>query len=1009
VDYFWGTEDTKREARLAATPFKTKNRSCTDVICLVLFIVFLCGWVLVAIIAFRDGDPEKVLYPTDSSGNICGRGEYAEKPFMMMFDISRCAGIGKAIEGCPTPSICVENCPDIEWSYKDGKIPEVRSFCQKMSESDFESRSIEELVSLRLCPAYLVQQKPLFDRCLPSFGLLGDSDTATTDSSGGNTTELITGEVNTNDTALAGDDDTEQYREYNMSSYHDGTHKNYTIEFVSKSDEDKTEFDIVAIHGVIKKKYKEKEKDDRVIIGEHGVKLSEEIGSGSEGQANMASPSAYDLYDATGSLSDVVVKKINQDVKNIQDVNLGHVFTESVDILSPYQDGIDESKWNLNRNQIPDTPNYDGGTQNKLLDEIKPFADAGPKRKLTIEEMHKAINEYILEGHTVNVTGLSVSEIYKKHLENDLARQAAERSPSGFGVIKQRNRRYLAQDVKEVKEKEPNIFNIEQDINNKEFSDDSNDNRSLYYMLDNPGDTNISDMFWDRNNSKRDLTDIDLDTLKEGVDQLKKILNLRSLGERLLWDLSIYWWMLLVFLLFAFVLSFSWVGLLSCCAMPTVWMSIIGSTIGLSAGVGIYSFTRFDHLNQQTEIKDDIFLTDMERISSAFTSNKHFWLTLCIAFSSLSVVLMVILCFCSKRILIATEMISEASHAVRDIAGCLLFPLLPFLLHLILVIWFLIVGSFLLSSRIQQFHVINGCEEENCTRTDGEPFESWDSCAPDEFLNCTSCPEAACVFNKYGPQTLHLVLQWYNIFALLWSIAFVSAFGDMTIAGAVAQWYWTFKKPSDLPSNILGKSLQRTTKYHLGTIACGSFILAVVQLLRFLVEYINDKVNKAHSNNKILKGIIWFFRGIFFFLEKLIKYLNRNAFIMTAMVGSGFCKASKEAFAMVTANVVRGFFVNQVTDFVMLLGKVFVIGVTTLSFALVLGDSDEELHFNIVPILLIVFGSYHIANSCFSVYTVAVDTLFLCFLKDIETNDGGWRKPYYMSKRFMKIMKYENI
>merc|ERR1719483_358876 len=89
---------------------------------------------------------------------------------------------------------------------------------------------------------------------------------------------------------------------------------------------------------------------------------------------------------------------------------------------------------------------------------------------------------------------------------------------------------------------------------NKEFSDDSNDNRSLYYMLDNPGDTNISDMFWDRNNSKRDLTDIDLDTLKEGVDQLKKILNLRSLGERLLWDLSIIWWMLLVFLLVAFVL-----------------------------------------------------------------------------------------------------------------------------------------------------------------------------------------------------------------------------------------------------------------------------------------------------------------------------------------------------------------------------------------------------------------------------------------------------------------------
>lgn len=112
---------------------------------------------------------------------------------------------------------------------------------------------------------------------------------------------------------------------------------------------------------------------------------------------------------------------------------------------------------------------------------------------------------------------------------------------------------------------------------------------------------------------------------------------------------------------------------------------------------------------------------------------------------------------------------------------------------------------------------------------------------------------------------------------------------------------------------------------------------------------------------------------------------------------------------MITANIVRGFFVNQVTDFVMILGKIFVISITTACFALTLNDHDIDLHYNLVPILCVLFGSYHIANTCFSVYTIAVDTLFLCFLKDIELNDGGWRKPYYMSQRLMKIMRYENI
>ncbi len=37
--------------------------------------------------------------------------------------------------------------------------------------------------------------------------------------------------------------------------------------------------------------------------------------------------------------------------------------------------------------------------------------------------------------------------------------------------------------------------------------------------------------------------------------------------------------------------------------------------------------------------------------------------------------------------------------------------------------------------------------------------------------------------------------------------------------------------------------------------------------------------------------------------------------------------------------------------------------------------------------------------SCFfGVYSMAVDTLFLCFLEDLERNDGTPERPYYMSK-----------
>ena len=79
-----------------------------------------------------------------------------------------------------------------------------------------------------------------------------------------------------------------------------------------------------------------------------------------------------------------------------------------------------------------------------------------------------------------------------------------------------------------------------------------------------------------------------------------------------------------------------------------------------------------------------------------------------------------------------------------------------------------------------------------------------------------------------------------------------------------------------------------------------------------------------------------------------------------------------------------------------------------------------SLNYFFTPIVFIVIGSYFIARSdflitticaslfCFSsffaVYAMAVDTLFLCFLEDLERNDGSRERPYYMSTSLKKIL-----
>jgi len=64
-------------------------------------------------------------------------------------------------------------------------------------------------------------------------------------------------------------------------------------------------------------------------------------------------------------------------------------------------------------------------------------------------------------------------------------------------------------------------------------------------------------------------------------------------------------------------------------------------------------------------------------------------------------------------------------------------------------------------------------------------------------------------------------LAWTHLFALLWNCAFFMASCQFIIMGAVC--FWFFKK-----DGALGKSIGILLKYHLGTVAFGSLLIAIL-------------------------------------------------------------------------------------------------------------------------------------------------------------------------------------
>ena len=50
-----------------------KERGCTDILCALIFFAFVGAMITLGIFGYKNGDPDMILYPYDSSGNQCGR------------------------------------------------------------------------------------------------------------------------------------------------------------------------------------------------------------------------------------------------------------------------------------------------------------------------------------------------------------------------------------------------------------------------------------------------------------------------------------------------------------------------------------------------------------------------------------------------------------------------------------------------------------------------------------------------------------------------------------------------------------------------------------------------------------------------------------------------------------------------------------------------------------------------------------------------------------------------
>ncbi|KAH8420714.1 hypothetical protein KR222_002885 [Zaprionus bogoriensis] len=491
----------------------------------------------------------------------------------------------------------------------------------------------------------------------------------------------------------------------------------------------------------------------------------------------------------------------------------------------------------------------------------------------------------------------------------------------------------------------------------------------------------------------------------------------QRLGEEIVEDLVNSVSIVLTVLVFTLVASLVFISLMRWLAAPILWFSIVGVLVGLLVAI-YYSIKQYIFWRDTPTVP--LHDLNLQKKWENLLQEPNTWLYLSIFLGVCFVVIFLLVIVLRKRIRIAIALTKEGSKAVSSVISTVFFPIFSWVLYIVVIAFAIGVGLHLGSIGKLSFRMVRRLTDAGQVTNEAcicggiaSNYTVGAACDPEIFQQycrvdrTRTCIETTCSFVEIENSPLVRSYIAYNIFGFLWLSFFISAFSDMVLAATFARWYWTFKK-RDVPYFTLTHAFFQTAFYHLGTLAFGSLILAICRAIRLVLEYIDAKLKKY--DNAVTRAILCCMRCFFWLLESFLRFLNRNAYIMCAIHGKNFCSSAKDAFNLLMRNFLRVITLDKVTDFLFFLSKLLLTagaGVATYYF-LDNNPSLIRLNHKAVPTTVVVIAAFLITSVFFGVYSMAVDTLFLCFLEDCERNDGTSEKPYFMSKQLMKILGKKN-
>jgi hypothetical protein len=379
-----------------------------------------------------------------------------------------------------------------------------------------------------------------------------------------------------------------------------------------------------------------------------------------------------------------------------------------------------------------------------------------------------------------------------------------------------------------------------------------------------------------------------------------------------------------------------------------VWVSIIVIfLVSLSVGVWMVIEAPTIGTNQILDSFGDFSTAAAYGIGGIF---------LVVAFATLCLV-----CCCGHQVKDAIAAVEMTTDVMTSMPTLLLGPVIQSILKIIIIMILLVGFVYLISTADVTPLTDSGTSAGALRSFDWTPEEKW--------------------------------MIFFYIFMWFWLSCYVTALYQFAMSYATADYYYSLPQRGDddhdaAPCSVLGGYCVGAF-HHTGSLAFGSFIIAVFAMIQRCLEYID----KSNPNNPCVRCIVCIFWCMCTCFKSCAEFINKNAYISMAITGSGFCSSAMRALEVIGKKVGAIFVLAQASYFFQILGILVITAlsglVAHLCTQLPVFTDPTSSQFLPNPIIVVVVScvvAFAMAKIFMDVLDMVSATLVFCFAIDGNPN-----------------------